>query len=54
MCSIDYQQWFSLPRRRYQNVGLMREATEKRASQALIPEDARPFLEWKIRCGDGG
>jgi hypothetical protein len=32
---------------------MMREAIEKRAGQTLIAEDARPFLEWKIRRDDG-
>jgi hypothetical protein len=31
---------------------MMREAIEQRASQTLIAEDARPFLEWKIGCYD--
>ena len=36
-----------------QNMDMMREAIEKRAGQTLIAEDARPFLEWKIRRDDG-
>src|ERR1700680_3318242 len=36
-----------------QNMDMMREAIEKRAGQTLIAEDARPFLEWKIRGDDG-
>ena len=35
-----------------QNMDMMREAIEQRAGQALIPEDARPFLERQIRRND--
>jgi hypothetical protein len=36
-----------------QNMDMMREAIEKRASETLATEDGGPFLEWKIRRDDG-
>jgi hypothetical protein len=36
-----------------QNMDMMREAIEKRASETLATEDARPFLKRKIRRDDG-
>jgi hypothetical protein len=36
-----------------QNMDMMREAIEKRASETLATEDVGPFLEWKIRRDDG-
>src|ERR1700730_990562 len=36
-----------------QNMDMMREAIEKRASETLAAEDAGPFLKGKIRRDDG-
>jgi hypothetical protein len=36
-----------------QNMDMMRETIEKRASETLATEDGGPFLEWKIRRDDG-
>ena len=36
-----------------QNMDMMREAIEKRASETLAAEDGRPFLKGKIRRDDG-
>ena len=37
----------------FQNMDMIREAIEKRASETLAAEDGGPFLEWKIRRDDG-
>jgi hypothetical protein len=37
----------------FQDMNMMGQAIEQGAGQALIAEDARPFLEREVRCDDG-
>src|SRR3984893_10823522 len=36
-----------------QNMDMMSEAIEQRTGEPRTLKNARPFLEWKIRCDDG-